>query len=416
MAWMTDSTATRLDAKLLYRRLDSLFGEVDGGRSRKKVMESFLEDFFKTLREDLRLQAGLLYAPRRDDLELLGRVGDLRGLAVPETIDASLVPLRLVFQYGVYIFADPGHDDAPARFGLLPPGAAAAVAFGRRPNRYVLFLLLGAGWVREELDFTLNTVRAALGSRLVEERLRGGLTEAAQIQQSLLLEEPPDFSGYELAARSMQAEEVGGDFFDFIVFDDELLGFSIGDASGHGLPAALLVRDVVTGLRMGIEKDLKVAEVFARLNRVIHRSNLSSRFVSVFYGEIESGGNIVYVNAGHPPALLFSNDRVLELATGGTVIGPLREARFRQGLARLEPGDVLVLCTDGILERRNRAGDFFGQEGLEAAVRDARGGGASAILERVFEAARAFGKARHWEDDATLVVVKRTGSRSDPRP
>src|SRR5262245_55809382 len=284
----------RLDAKLLYRRLDSPFSEVDGPRPRKKALETFLEDFFKILRDDLRLVAGLLYAPRRDDLTLLSRVGDLRGMTVRETIDASLVPLRLVFQHGVYIFADPGHEEAPARFGLLPPGAAAGVAFGKRPRRHVMFFLLGAGWEREELDFALNTVRVALGSRLVEERLRGGLTEAAQIQQSLLVEEPPAFKGYDLAAHSVPAEEVGGDFFDFISFDDELLGFSIGDASGHGLPAALQVRDVVTGLRMGIEKDLKVAEVFARLNRVIHRSNLSSRFVSVFYGEVDPVGNMVF--------------------------------------------------------------------------------------------------------------------------
>ena len=89
-----------------------------------------------------------------------------------------------------------------------------------------------------------------------------------------------------------------------------MLGVSIGDASGHGLPAALLVRDVVTGLRMGIEKELKVAHVFEKLNRVIHRSRLSSRFVSVFYGELEADGNLVYVNAGHqPPILFFKEER-----------------------------------------------------------------------------------------------------------
>jgi len=167
------------------------------------------------------------------------------------------------------------------------------------------------------------------------------------------------------------------------------------------------VRDVVTGLRMGIDKDLKIAQVFARLNRVIHRSNLSSRFVSVFYGELEAGGNVVYVNAGHPPPLLFSRDRMVELQTGGTVIGPLTEARFRQGLAWLELGDVLVLYTDGILERRNRAGDFFGRERLEAVVREAWGQPADVVLQRVFEAAREFGKTRHWEDDATMVVLRR---------
>ena len=88
-----------------------------------------------------------------------------------------------------------------------------------------------------------------------------------------------------------------------------MLGLSIGDASGHGLPAALLVRDVVTGMRMGIEKELKVAHVFEKLNRVIHRSRLSSRFVSVFYGELEADGNLVYVNAGHQPPILFFREQ-----------------------------------------------------------------------------------------------------------
>jgi sigma-B regulation protein RsbU (phosphoserine phosphatase) len=282
------------------------------------------------------------------------------------------------------------------------------VVVGVRPSRHVLWFALRRGWVREELDFALNTIRAALGSRLADERVRGSFRQAAQIQQSLLLDEPPAFPGFELAARSVAAEEVGGDFYDFFSFGDELLGLAIGDASGHGLPAALLVRDVVTGLRMGLEKDLKVGYVFTKLNRVIHRSNLSSRFVSVFYGELEETGNLVYVNAGHPPPVIFTGAGIRELTIGGTVIGPLPQARFQRGIAYLETGDVLVLTTDGILERRGRGGDSFGQGGVEAAVRRDASASAPEILERVFDAAASFGDGGPWEDDATIVVVKRT--------
>ena len=91
--------------------------------------------------------------------------------------------------------------------------------------------------------------------------------------------------------RSIPAEEVGGDFCDFVHVAEDLVGFALGDASGHGLPAALLVRDIVTGLRMGLEKHLRMEYVFSKLNRVIHRSNVSSRYVSVFYGELERNGN-----------------------------------------------------------------------------------------------------------------------------
>jgi sigma-B regulation protein RsbU (phosphoserine phosphatase) len=164
---------------------------------------------------------------------------------------------------------------------------------------------------------------------------------------------------------------------------------------------------------MGIEKELKVAHVFEKLNRVIHRSRLSSRFVSVFYAELERDGNLVYVNAGHQPPMLFFKDDVpgkvseIELSNGGTVIGPLPEARFQRGFARLHPGEVLLLLTDGILERRDRSGEFFGVERVRATVREHQAQPAETILAKLFDAALAWGDGRPWEDDATIVVVKR---------
>jgi sigma-B regulation protein RsbU (phosphoserine phosphatase) len=398
-------TPPRLEAKLLYRRLDSLFSALDPRQPQGQLLEAFLGDFFKTLSDDLRLRAAFLYAEQRDDLTLLQSLGDVDGAA--DTIEATNPTLSLVFQNRVYVFASAAAEGSPHATGILPSGPAAAIVVGRRPKRHVLFLLLADGWVMEELDFALNTVRAALGSRLVDERTRGSMQQAAEIQASLLMEEAPDFAGFEIACRSVATEEVGGDFYDFHSFGDEMLGVAIGDASGHGLPAALLVRDVVTGLRMGIEKEFKVAHVFQKLNRVIHRSNLSSRFISVFYGELESNGTLVYINAGHQPPMLFDRDGVHELTVGGTVIGPLPEATFRRGYARLEAGSILAMCTDGILERRNPEGEFFGEDGLKGVVRSRAEESAALILESLYDAAWRFGNGRPWEDDATAVVVKR---------
>jgi phosphoserine phosphatase RsbU/P len=402
-------------AKLLYRRLDSLFGALNPNQTQPEQLESFLENAFTTLRDDLRLQAGLLYSEQRDDFTLAKTVGEVGG-KLAESLDPAQPPLAEIFRHRVYIFGDPTAEISPYRLGLFPVAAAAALVVGRRPFRHVLFFLLAQGWVREELDFALNTVRAALGARLRDARVRGSFHEAAEIQQSLLVEEPPVFSGYDIACLSVPADEVGGDFYDFHPFNGDMLGLAIGDASGHGLPAALLVRDVVTGLRMGIEKELKIAHVFAKLNRVIHRSNLSSRFISVFYGELEASGNLIYVNAGHqPPILFFANPAQvpnhMQLDTGGTVIGPLPEPAFRRGFARVRPGEILVAVTDGILERRDTKGDFFGLERLKALVNAGRALSAGALLERIFAEAEAFGAGRaSWEDDATVVVVKRLAS------
>jgi sigma-B regulation protein RsbU (phosphoserine phosphatase) len=402
----------RLDAKLLYRRLDSLFGALDPKQPQGRILNSFLGSFFETLAGPLRIRAACLYAEHRDDFSLLSATGEFGG-TLPDSVDRDGPALQLLYRHRVYIFGDPAAEAAPSRQGILPTGPSAAIIVGKRPARHVLFFLLADGWDMEELDFALNTVRAALGSRLVDERVRGSLVQAAEIQQSLLLEEPPSFEGYEIACRSIPAEEVGGDFFDFHSLNGSALGLAIGDASGHGLPAALLVRDVVTGLRMGIEKEFKLAYVFGKLNRVIHRSTLSSRFVSVFYGELEPSGNLVYINAGHQPPMLFGKNGVEELATGGTVVGPLPEASFHRGFARMEPGSLLVMCTDGILERRNPKGEFFGEERLKETVLKNREDDADDILEAIFAGALAFGKGRAWEDDATVVVVRR---RAQPVP
>jgi len=400
-----DGISVKPEPKLLYRRLDRLFGAWKLGRPPRELLETFLDEFFAALAEPLHLRGGALYSERRDGFERLKQVGPISVTA--DFIAANAGPLGLLFKHRVYIFTEPGAPNDPSRLGILPGGASAALLVGRRPHRHAFFFSLGDGWMREELDFALNTVRAALGSRLMEERVRGSFAEAAEIQQSLLVEEPPDFPGYLIACRSIPAEEVGGDFYDFVPFESEMLSVAVGDASGHGLPAALLVRDVVTGLRMGIEKSMKVVPVFEKLNQVIHRSNLSSRFISVFYGELEANGNLIYVNAGHPAPLLFLRDRVAALSTGGTVIGPLPEVRFKRGYAHFDRGATLVLMTDGIIERRNPAGEFFGEERLKSQVQQNLHLTPEPLLENVFETVLAWGAGGPWEDDATLVVIRR---------
>ena len=323
-----------------------------------------------------------------------------------DTLSPDQAPLAQVLQHRVFLYTDAANVAAAKPFGS--GRAFAACVVGRRPRRYVYVFALGEDYQTEEIDFTLNTLRASLSSRLMEERLQGGLREAAEIQASLLPDGAPSFPPFEMAQRSHAAEEVGGDFFDYRNFlSEDVLGIAIGDASGHGLPAALLVRDVVIGLRMGLEKDLRIASVFQRLNRVIHESTLSSKFISVFYAELEKDGTLTYVNAGHPSPLLVSPTEVERLSVGGTVIGPLPEVRFKRGLSELSVGSCLVMCTDGIIERRNADDEFYGESRLIDAVRKHLTRPAQDILNAVFKECDTFGGARPFDDDATLIVVKR---------
>ena len=223
-------------------------------RPQPKLLESFLEDCFLNLRDDLRLQGGLLYAERRDNFALVRAVG-APGSPVAETLDASLAPLAEVTRHRVYIFREPDAEGSPHRLGLLPRAAVAALMVGQRPHRYAIFLVLADGWQMDELDFALNTIRASLDARLVDARVRGSFREAAEIQQSLLVEEPPVFAGYDIAARSVAADEVGGDFYDFEDFGSEMLGVSIGDAGVVALAVsipALVLKLAVAGLWLAL--------------------------------------------------------------------------------------------------------------------------------------------------------------------
>jgi len=337
-------------------------------------------------------------------LEEIAR-GAFDGLGGPEAVER--VADRLVDELGdelglrsVRVLREAG--EAGAHHGALH---AVRVETGRGPC--VLGFEPSKGAEPERVELVLSALTSILSARLLESAFGNTMRQAEEIQRSLLPQAPPRFAGYEIATRSLPAEEVGGDLHDFLELDEDTLGLAVGDASGHGLPAALLARDVVVGLRMGMEKELKAGHTLSRLNQVIHTSALSSCFVSLFFAELESNGSLFYFNAGHEPPLLFDANGVTSLARGDTVIGPLTNARFKRHFAHLDHGATLVLHTDGLVERRDRSGALFGVDRLAAAVRARLERSPEGIVAHVFEEAEAFGGGRPWEDDATLVVVRR---------
>ena len=275
-------------------------------------------------------------------------------------------------------------------------------------GRTFLFLFLfGPGRDRDGAELFLATASAILAVRLGEHRLGATLREAAEIQAGLLPGRLPEFPGFELAAASRPAEEVGGDWYDFLPLGEGRLGLALGDASGHGLPAALMARDVVVGLRMGIEREFTAEHALTKLNRVLHRSTLSSRFTSLVYGELEDNGSFFYYNAGHDAPLLVHGGRCTSLRTGGTVLGPLSEARFRRNFAHLDHGALLVLHTDGLTERRSASGELFGLERLKALLLALAEEPVTRVIERVLSELDTFGAGVRERDDETLVVVRR---------
>ena len=403
-----------IQPKDLYRELAALFANIDEESQKDDFIFSVLTKLENSFARDLHISNGRLYLEDLDRF-LLVKPPDWQELADPDgviTLDAEAV--QHIIGNGSYIFDNPSVriNNQIAERGEYAIAAAFTV---RNPEkRWIIVFTLKSGWVREEVEFCLNAVRALLNFHLHSDAMKNDVQQAAVIQQSLLPSSPPYIVGYETAGRSQPADLVGGDFFDFSVFSDDVFSLAIGDASGHGLPAALLVRDVVTGLRMGVEKEMKMAEAMQKLNRVIHRSTLSARFISLFYGEIESNGNIFYVNAGHPPPLLAHGTRVIQLKATGTILGALSEISLQRAFARFEPGAVLVLYTDGLLERLNNDDEEFGLSRLTKLIVQHQQKSAQKIVDVIHKTVLDFGSQAKWKDDFTAVVVKKAGFNGRP--
>ncbi|MDZ7265725.1 MAG: PP2C family protein-serine/threonine phosphatase [candidate division KSB1 bacterium] len=397
-----------LEPKTFYRKLDALLTTIGREKSGKNFLFTILRAIEQNFSVDLHISNGRIYEEVGDEFVQVRRPGQSKSMRGAVRLAADAEAVKLLLKYGSYIYDDPALSIDRAISQQEEYAIPAAFTVGRSPNeRWIVVFELKAGWVREEIEFCMNAVRAALNYRLFSDAVKSGLEQAAHIQNSLLPQTPPHIQGYEIAGRSQPAELVGGDLFDYFPFSNEMFGVSIGDASGHGLPAALLVRDVVTGLRMGLEEQMKMVHTLKKLNRVIHRSTYSTRFVSLFYGEIESNGHIIYANAGHPSPLLIRGTAVTELRPTGIILGALPELAIHRSLANFEPGAVMAMYSDGIFERRNPEGEAFGLERLQSLIMTNQEKSAAEILETVFNTVFAFGENAKWEDDATLVIIKR---------
>lgn len=233
---------------------------------------------------------------------------------------------------------------------------------------------------------------------------------AAAIQQSMLPVQPPNIGSYRIVLRIDPVDFLVGDFYDFFEFDKDTFGFCIGDAAGRGLQAALLVRDVVVSLRMGLEKELKLVHTIKKLNRLIHQSSFSTRLASLFYGEIEPDGRLIYVNAGHPPPFLIDSHEIKELPATGTMIGIHEKIDIYRSYERLDPGAFLLLYSDGVIERRDTDRQQFGIRRLKDVVWKNREKTLQQILDAIFSTIYEFGGKEKWHDDTTVILIKRTES------
>ena len=300
-------------------------------------------------------------------------------------------------------------------------------------NEKILGIMsLGAKQSEEPFSRTdirlLDSVAAQTGLALENGRLTAAITAevaarekqkreleiAHEVQERLFPQEYPPMAGLDYAGACRPALDVGGDYYDFIALSKTELGIAIGDVSGKGIPAALLMatlRAFLRGQTMLRQSDLTA--VMENLNKLVYDSSTSNRYATFFYGEFDTTTRLLtYVNGGHNPPMLFRQSDggcdVVRLGTGGPVIGLIEDCFYQQGSVSLEPGDVLVAYTDGISEAMNDAEDEWGEEQLKDAVRPHRQAPPRDLIDRIMKSADAFVAGAPQHDDMTLIVLRTT--------
>jgi len=275
--------------------------------------------------------------------------------------------------------------------------------------------------VFNEDDLTLLTSLANLAAVKIEnaklvdqmiekKRMEHELALAGDIQRGLLPREAPTLAGYDVAGTNQPCYTIGGDYYDFIKRPVGRLAFALGDVSGKGASAALMMAVLRATVNDAASGEADVVSTIVRTNRVMCQNTPPHAYVTFFLGDLDPGsGELRYVNAGHIPPVLYRGraDKVERLEEGGTVLGMFDIAAYQEGRVGLEPGDVLVVFTDGISEAWGPDGEEFGEQRVADVIQQNSKLEARDLIEAILREVDNYSEGEHPTDDRTLIVLRR---------
>jgi len=261
------------------------------------------------------------------------------------------------------------------------------------------------------LALEVARLTTAIGREMAQrERLNRELEIAREVQEHFFPQRLPSVPGLDYCGRCRPAREVGGDYYDFLELPEGSLGVAIGDVSGKGIGAALMMANLQASLRGQASVGHDLAELMKRVNSLVYDASSANRYATLFYAEYDPRSRqLSYVNAGHNPPVILRKSaatcQVFRLETGGPVIGLLRQC-YQQDSFPLEPGDLVVLFTDGVPESMNARDEEWGEDRLIEFAKTCHRLSAFEAMTRIMAAAEAFAAGASQHDDMTLVVLR----------
>jgi len=240
-------------------------------------------------------------------------------------------------------------------------------------------------------------------------RLQEEMRLAYEIQVDLLPKSQPELPGYKIAGKSIPAKDVGGDYYDFISIDDSNLVFCLGDISGKGIPAALLMANLQATLRGQSLMNKSCRDCVSFANNILYHNTAPNKFATLFYGTLNNSTHqLTYCNAGHNnPYFFLKNNKFIQLDKGGLIVGIMPSVPYEEGNVSFNPGDLLVIFSDGITENMNSNAEEFGEQRLIDLVLKHRNETPVNLIDIIIENVLGFSGSQSQSDDITLVIIKR---------
>jgi serine phosphatase RsbU (regulator of sigma subunit)/pSer/pThr/pTyr-binding forkhead associated (FHA) protein len=321
--------------------------------------------------------------------------------------------------------SDAQHDPKFASQTMILMGIRSVLAVPLSVDERNIFGMIYADCPTHEATFTeehldiLTTLASVasirvenatlLDERIQRERMERELELATEIQQRFQPSAPPKVDGYEFQGISFSCYEIGGDYYDFIPVDGNKMIVALGDVSGKGTAAALLMSSLHAAIHAQASARRDLSEMISSVNHYLAENTPANRFVTLFIAELDpASGKLRYINAGHNPPLIGRVSGAIEqLSSGGFPLGILPLAEFEVGETHLDSGEALIIYSDGVSEANNLKEEEFGMERLTEVVRRNLAASAAGMRDKVESALSSFTQTAPANDDITLVIVKR---------
>jgi serine phosphatase RsbU (regulator of sigma subunit) len=431
--------AFALDNALLYEETErralekEVLLEVSKTLSASLELDELIEAIFRSLRQVVNYDAVAIYLVNRSTqaLEMIRELGYPEDSQEAFALQVGQGIVGWVAKTGEAVIVPDVRADSryvSARPRTRSELAAPLVHEGRTIGVFNLESDLPDAYHQGHLEilsaFASQAAAAIERARLTRElldrrRIEKELAIAREIQDSFLPKAAPSVPHLDIAGSTHPHDEVGGDYYDFVRVSETRVGLAIADVSGKGIPAALIMAGFRMSLLAEVRNEFAIRAIMRKVNSLVYESTDRDKFVTAFYGVLDIRHHVlVFSNAGHnPPIVLRGGTEAFEyLEEGGVAFGVLPDARYEERPIALNPGDLLVLYTDGVSECESPTGEMFGTGRLEQAMLRLRGQGAREIMDRIVAEVTEWAADKGPSDDVTLIVVKVLASSAGPGP